>query len=163
MRLAALLASVAIAAIHPALAADPPAAPATPVSETPAQVRSPVAAPAAEAPPATATATATATSASPAATAPAASAAPEDNDAAQLERRMRARGYTTHMENGEKVFCRREQVLGSRLGGAMHCMHPDEARANLIQNDEEQLRQRMMMGCVPSHTSNGTPVANCGG
>jgi hypothetical protein len=25
------------------------------------------------------------------------------------------------MRNGQKVFCRREQVLGSRLGEAKHC------------------------------------------
>ncbi len=25
------------------------------------------------------------------------------------------------MHNGEKVFCRREQTLGSRLGEAKHC------------------------------------------
>ena len=75
---------------------------------------------------------------------------------------MHAKGYTTRMESGEKVFCRREQVLGSRIGGALHCMHEDEARASLIQNDEEQFRQRMMVGCVPSHTPNGQPMANCG-
>ena len=153
MRFAALLASVAVAALHPALAADPPAAP---VSDTPAAVRSPAAGPAADA------AAATATPVSTAATAPAASAAEANTNSVQLERRMHARGYTTRLEHGEKVFCRREQMLGSRLGGAMHCMHEDEARANLIQNDEEQLRQRMMMGCMPSHTPNGQAVANCG-
>ena len=156
MRFAALLATLAVAATHSALAADPPAAPATAGHQTPAAQPSAVAAPAADAPPATAT------SASAAAAAPAAHAAKPDDDATQLERRMHAKGYTTRMESGERVFCRREQVLGSRIGGALHCMHEDEARASLIQNDEEQFRQRMMMGCVPSHTPNGQPMANCG-
>jgi len=156
MRFAALLASLAIAAIHPALAADPPVAPAAPGRDTSAAVPSPAAASASEA------AAATAKSDSAAATAPAASPEKADTNAAQLERRMHAKGYATRLENGEKIFCRREQVLGSRLGGAMHCLHEDEARASLIQNDEEQLRQRMMMGCMPSHTPNGQAVANCG-
>jgi hypothetical protein len=103
-----------------------------------------------------------ATPASAAETASAAAPSQANIDSTQLERRMHARGYTTRVENGEKVFCRREQMLGSRLGGAMRCLHEDEARANLIQTEEEQLRLRMMMGCVPSHTANGQPVANCG-
>jgi hypothetical protein len=78
----------------------------------------------------------------------------------RLEKRMRARGYMTRMENGEKIFCRREQVLGTRLGGALHCMHEDEARANddLLQGDEERRRQQMQGSCVQS----GKTVS-CGG
>ena len=30
-------------------------------------------------------------------------------------------GYKPEMRNGEKVFCRREQPLGSRLGQEKHC------------------------------------------
>ena len=161
MRFAALLASLAVAAIHPALAADPAGAQAAADNETSSAVRSPVAGPAVAAPAAD-PAPATATPTSAAATVPPAAQTQTDSDAAQLEKRMRAKGYAIHMENGEKVFCRREQLLGSRLGGALHCLHADEARVSLIQSDEEQLRMRMMMGCVPSRTPNGQPVANCG-
>ena len=37
------------------------------------------------------------------------------------EKRLRAQGYRVQMRHGEKVFCRNEEVLGSRLGGKMTC------------------------------------------
>ena len=32
------------------------------------------------------------------------------------------------MRNGQKVFCRREEQLGSRLGGAMTCNSAEELK-----------------------------------
>jgi len=96
---------------------------------------------------------------------PAATPAQPDSDAVRLEKRMRSRGYTTRMQDGEKIFCRREQVLGTRLGGALHCMHEDEARADedRLQGEEERQRQRMMGSCVPNGTVGGKATFNCGG
>jgi hypothetical protein len=37
------------------------------------------------------------------------------------EKHFASQGYKTEMRNGEKVFCRREQVLGTRLGEEKHC------------------------------------------
>jgi hypothetical protein len=64
------------------------------------------------------------------------------------------------MKNGEKVFCRREDVIGSRLGGNLMCMTLDEARAteNEAQNDVEHL-QRLIKPCVGGG-SKGTMCGN---
>jgi hypothetical protein len=37
------------------------------------------------------------------------------------EKRLISQGYKPEMRNGQRVFCRREQVMGSRLGEAKHC------------------------------------------
>ena len=176
MRLAALLACLTIAGIHPAPAADPPEAPGASGKEAPAAVQAPVGALPVSTTPATATpdtaaaetvasgtvtpataASAMATPATATATAAnntsAATASDADSDAARLEKRMVARGFRTRMENGEKFFCRREEVLGTRLGGALHCMNAAEARAyeGRVQQEEEQLRQRLNSGaCINS-------------
>jgi hypothetical protein len=57
MRLAAVLASLTVAATHTALAADPPGTQATPANESSASVQAPVGAPTTDSPPATATST----------------------------------------------------------------------------------------------------------
>jgi hypothetical protein len=155
MRLAAVLACLSVAAIHPALAAgDPPAPPATPAQDESAE-QAPTAAPTTDSAPAAEKPT------SATATAPATAPADADAEAARVEKRMHARGYTTRMRNGEKVFCKREEVLGSRLSGAVHCMTADEARVNesRMQQEEELLRQKVMGSCVPNGTGKG---ANCG-
>ncbi len=39
-----------------------------------------------------------------------------------------AEGYKPEMRNGEKVFCRREQTLGSRLSEAKHCATAEQLK-----------------------------------
>ncbi len=46
------------------------------------------------------------------------------------ERRLIAQGYKPEMRNGEKVFCRREQTLGSRLGEAKHCATAEQLKVS---------------------------------
>jgi len=41
-----------------------------------------------------------------------------------------ALGYKPEMRNGEKVFCRREQTLGSRLGATKHCATAEELKVS---------------------------------
>jgi hypothetical protein len=85
-------------------------------------------------PPASSTATAPAATSVPAAPAAAAKAAAPAADAEKtsvvvqstpevdpLEKHFLAEGYKMEMRNGEKVFCRREEELGSRLGGRKVC------------------------------------------
>jgi hypothetical protein len=69
-----------------------------------------------------------ATAAAPAAAHPAAPAAADhasvEISAAQmdqLEKHFLSEGYKIEMRNGEKYFCRREEQLGSRLGGQKQC------------------------------------------
>jgi len=46
------------------------------------------------------------------------------------ERRLIAQGYKPEMRNGEKVFCRRDQTLGSRLGEAKHCATAEQLKVS---------------------------------
>ena len=98
--------------------ADPPTTPsaATPAPATPAAA----AAAAPTTPPLTSAAGATPKAASAAAT-PAID--PE-------EKRLIGLGYKPEMRNGEKVFCRREQTLGSRLGEAKHCATAEQLKVS---------------------------------
>ena len=91
--------------------ADPSAPSPAPATGAPAaDAAAPAVAPAT--PPASAPAAAPATAA---ATSAAKSALDAD------EKHFISEGYKPEMRNGQKVFCRREQVLGSRLGEAKHC------------------------------------------
>src|SRR5215469_9089711 len=117
MRLAvSVLTCVAISVLTPALADPAPnepsantTAPASPAPAKPAAA--PAAAPAAEHP-----------AASTAQTAPITPGV--DVEAAQMdqmEKHFLSEGYKIEMHNGEKYFCRREDQLGSRLGGQKQC------------------------------------------
>jgi uncharacterized iron-regulated membrane protein len=87
-----------------------------------ATAKAPAAAPSTAAPAATATPAAPAAAPHPAASATPAAAV--EVDAAQLdqqEKHFLAEGYKIEMHNGEKYFCRREEQMGSRLGGQKQC------------------------------------------
>jgi hypothetical protein len=47
-----------------------------------------------------------------------------------LEKHFLAEGYKEEMHNGEKLFCRREQPMGSRLGAAKTCGTAEQLAAN---------------------------------
>ena len=122
------LACMAVGGISLALA-DP---------STTASAPSPPSAPSAPSAPAVAAPTAQAAPATPASTTPApaahaasAAAPAQDNKPAVIvqgtpefdtvQKHFLAEGYKLEMRNGEKVFCRREEQLGSRLGGQKVC------------------------------------------
>jgi hypothetical protein len=121
--LLAILACVAGAGLSVALA-DPPAAPAS-TSEAATQATpatsatpgNPAAAPAA----ATSAGGVTITGA-----APATPAAPQSDP---MEKHFLSEGYKIEMHNGEKYFCRREEEMGSRLGGQKYCSKIDQLKA----------------------------------
>ena len=77
--------------------------------------------PAAQAAPAQPAASTPATSATPAAPKAAAAAASTSSAEEERERHFLSEGYRLEMRNGEKVFCRREEMLGSRLGAQKVC------------------------------------------
>ena len=68
-----------------------------------------------------ATATTPGAQASPASAAAATATAPVKPAVDPEERRLIGMGYKPEMRHGEKVFCRREEELGTRLGGVKHC------------------------------------------
>jgi hypothetical protein len=59
-------------------------------------------------------------------------AAPEMD---QLEKHLRAEGYVVRMKDGEKLFCKREEVLGSRLSAGMKCATAEALR---VREDQDQ-------------------------
>jgi hypothetical protein len=100
---------LACAAMNIALADDPPALPASaPAATAPA--------PASAAQPAAAAAP---SAAQPAADPQAAAAAAAQADA--QEKHFVSEGYSVEMHHGNKMFCRREDQLGSRLGAKKYC------------------------------------------
>jgi hypothetical protein len=117
-----VLACVFAGAVSVVLAEDPP--PSTtnnsaPAAAAPSAARATTAdspAPVAGAPKSAVTVTAAATPPP---------AAPEVD---QTDRHFLAEGYKMQMRNGQKVFCRREEQLGSRLGGALNCNTAEELK-----------------------------------
>lgn len=95
----------------------------------------------------------------PAAAAPSATA--RKLDEAQVEKELRAQGYLPQMRNGEKIFCRRESVRGSRLPGPLVCMSAEQAEtmARETQRDTERMQQRSG-SCLSGGGRSGTM---CGG
>ena len=104
-----MLACIALGAVSVALA-DPATPAPVPTAAAPSASTTPSAPTSAAATPAPATAAA----AKPQAAAAAPALDPE-------EKHLLAQGYRMQMRHGEKVFCRNEEVLGSRLGGKLTC------------------------------------------
>jgi hypothetical protein len=68
-----------------------------------------------------ATAPASPAAVTPPVTAPASAAAAKTPEIDQVDKHFLSEGYKMEMRHGEKVFCRREDVLGSRLGAQKFC------------------------------------------
>ena len=115
---------ISLALADPLTTASPPSAPSAPATAAP------TAAPATHTPQAV-PATPASTTPAPAAHAASAAAPAQDNKPAVIvqgtpefdtvQKHFLAEGYKLEMRNGEKVFCRREEQLGSRLGGQKVC------------------------------------------
>jgi hypothetical protein len=77
----------------------------------------------------------------PAAASPTASAANASHEAVAAtdprEKMLRLKGYRLEMRHGEKMYCRSEEVLGSRLAGKKVCGTVEELQ------DREHLSQEM--------------------
>jgi len=110
-----VIACVGIGAVSVVLA-DPAEAPkaTAPAAVTEAQTALPASPSAAATPAAAPAATITAT-------------APSDGQE-QLERHFLAEGYKTEMHGSQKVFCRKEDTLGTRLGAVKNCGTVDQLK-----------------------------------
>jgi hypothetical protein len=115
--------------------ADPPATPAA----------APASAPTAASPATAATAATTAATPAPAAKA---AAAPEMG---QIERHFRAEGYSVRMKDGDKLYCKREDVLGTRLSGSVKCYTAEalKAREDADQQSAENAQRAARTGNLP--------------
>lgn len=89
-------------------------------------------------------ATSSATPAAPKVAAPAASTSAAEEE---RERHFLSEGYRPEMRNGEKVFCRREETLGSRL-------RPTKMCASALQLTETERQAKSSMdGSVMQHSN----------
>jgi hypothetical protein len=124
---------ISLALADPSTTPSTPSAPSAPTTPSAPTAAAPAAAPVVPAPVTPQAAPVTAASTTPALAAHAASAAApaQDNKPAvivqgtpefdTMEKHFLAEGYKLEMRNGDKVFCRREEQLGSRLGGQKVC------------------------------------------
>jgi hypothetical protein len=80
------------------------------------------------------------------ATAPSKPATPAKPAVDPVEKRLIAMGYKPEMHNGEKVFCKVEPELGSRLGGIKHCGTIAQLKTaeERTRDDVEMERQRAL-------------------
>lgn len=120
-------------AVNLALADDPPAAPANPPAAGAANV------PAAAAP----ASTTAATTAPASAAQPAKAAAPAAEQVDVQEKHFLAEGYTLEMHHGNKMFCRREEQMGTRLGAQKVCATSEQLTAT--ERDAKRAMEHSMM------------------
>jgi hypothetical protein len=126
---------ISLALADPSTTASAPSPPSAPSAPTAPAAAAPAPAPATPAAPATPQA------------APAAAATPAIDPE---EKRLMAAGYRMQMRHGEKVFCRREEVLGSRLEGKMNCSTAQQLKSTQDQAQEAAQRlQRQNLGHPP--------------
>jgi len=126
MRLLAGLLAFA-GAMNLALAADPPAVPAAPATSAPAA--------AAEA----------------SKSAVAAAEKPKAPEMDPREKHFRAEGYQVREKGGQKLFCKREEVLGSRLAPSMRCATAEALAAREDQDKQaaEHAQRAARTGTLP--------------
>ncbi|HXO65089.1 MAG TPA: hypothetical protein VN882_10345 [Steroidobacteraceae bacterium] len=137
--LGAILATLAATSLTPCLA-DPPASPAAAASQ-PAPAATPAPAPASTtSQPATAAAQ-TAASSSAASTAKAATVN-EQQEAAD-EKQLLVQGYTPEMRNGTKMWCKRQEQTGSRLGSHVKTCGTATELAMRQREAQQQFQQEM--------------------
>jgi len=105
-------------------------------------------APAAPVAPAAAT-SAPATPAAPAAAPAAKPATAPDMD--QIEKHFRAEGYSVRMKDGDKLYCKHEEVLGTRLSGSVKCYTAEalKAREDADQQSAENAQRAARTGNLP--------------
>jgi hypothetical protein len=65
------------------------------------------------------------------------------------EKHFLAEGYRLEMHNGTKMFCRSEEVLGSRLGGLKVCSTLDQLKATET-GTQESIERWQRTGAAPT-------------
>jgi hypothetical protein len=75
--------------------------------------------------------------------------APAEDDL--LDRHLRAEGYKVEMRNGQKVYCRKEEVIGTRLGASTKtCNTAEQLKITEAQAHEELQRSQRQQTSGPS-------------
>ena len=78
-------------------------------------------------------------------------ATPAATEIDPLEKHFRAEGYQVRMKDGEKLFCKHEEVLGSRLSGSVKCatLEALKAREDADQAAAERAQRNARTGNLP--------------
>jgi len=112
--------------------ADPPAPPNSAETKATSSTAAPATAPAAAS-----------------AAAPAGQPAASPSDVDPREKLLLRMGFKPRMQNGQKLFCKREQTLGSRVEGTMQCGTVDHW-VNQFQLSREAVDQTQRYGTNPT-------------
>lgn len=147
--LCAILACLGAASLTPCFA-DPPASAAAAASQPATSATQAAATPAsapAEAAPATSQSAAAATKT---ASSPAAAAATAAQTLDAEEKQLRDEGYVAEMHNGTKLWCRREEEIGSRLGSRQKVCGTVEELSLRQREAQQQFRQQQAASSVPA-------------
>ena len=116
-----VLAAIGIGACSMALADAPPAPAAPPTSAASASAATP---------------SSIAPASAPVAAASTSTAAPAGEDE-QLDRHLRSEGYKVEMHGSRKLYCRKEEVIGTRLGAqSKTCATAEQLKATEEQSKE---------------------------
>lgn len=101
-----------------------------------------------------ATAPREATAPSPAEAATSAAAEPGEakTDEANNEKRLYAAGYRPEMQNGVRLWCRKELTLGSRLAAQKNCGTADSLAQSVQQNQRQIDDAQRKTGFYPKNT-----------
>jgi hypothetical protein len=75
--------------------------------------------------------------------------------AEQVDRYLRAKGYTPRMINGKKYYCRGEDLLGTRLQHAQQCAPADQL--NVQERTSQEGVTRMQRSNFGSPSNGGKP------
>ena len=142
-----VLVCLGMSALCAAWADEPTEASATPATPAPVSATAPAAAPTAPVAPSASVDVAPAASAA-AASPPAAQAAKTTET--EQDHYFRSHGYTLKMHDGDKLWCRHEESLGSRLGGKLVCSTPEQLRQieQQAKDTAESVQRNSRTGCL---------------
>ena len=66
------------------------------------------------------------------------------------DQHFRSMGYSLQMHDGDKLWCRREESLGSRVGGKLFCSTPEQLRQieQQAKDTAESVQRNSRTGCL---------------
>jgi hypothetical protein len=82
----------------------------------------------------------------------------------QLQKQLRAMGYTPRMRNSELMYCRREVPIGSHLASVNSCLSAADAeRIAEHERDSTEAMQRLSNDCFTGGRCGADPPGMAGG
>ncbi len=88
-----------------------------------------------------------ANTAAPVAAAASSTPATAPNNQQVIEKHLISTGYKPEMQRGQKVFCRKEQIIGSHLGATKVCGTADEL--TLAEHNAREYTEQVQRSTIP--------------